>query len=137
MKHVCCNCHCPTDRADDSRVDYAPKTQAKIQKLVNGHKMKKLQAISQQFIKNAWYDVHFHQASVMGIHGACPSEKFHAIQLGIFKYVRTIFFKHMGEYSQLETDINGIATMHGKLMTRQSEKDLPVTSFSKGIQKGG
>ncbi len=136
VKHVCRYCHCPTDRADDPRANYAPKTQAEIQKLVDGGKLDKLKAISQQYIKNAWYDVRFHQANDMGIHGACPSEKLHAIQLGLFKYVRTIFFKHMGEYSQLANDINGIATMYGKLMTRQSEKDLPATNFSKGIQKG-
>ncbi len=136
VRHVCRYCHCPTDLADDPRVNYAPKTQAEIQKLVDGGKLEQLQAISQQYIKNAWYDVRFHQANAMGIHGACPSEKLHAIQLGIFKYVRTIFFKHMGEYSQLARDINGIATMYGKLLTRQSEKDLPVTTFSKGIQTG-
>ena len=136
VRHVCRYCHCPTDLAHDPRVNYPPKTQAEIQKLVNGRKMEQLRAISQQYIQNAWYEVRFHQANAMGIHGACPSEKLHAIQLGIFKYVRTIFFKHMGEYSTLASDINGIATMYGKLMTRQSKKDLPVTSFSKGIQKG-
>ena len=136
VKHVCRYCHCPTEKADDPRASFRPKTQAEIQKLVDRGKLDKLKAISQQYIKNAWYDVRFHQANEMGIHGACPSEKLHAIQLGLFKYVRTIFFKHMGEHSQLANDINGIATMYGKLMTRQSEKDLPATNFSKGIQKG-
>ena len=84
VRHVCRYCHCPTDLADNPRVNYPPKTQAEIQKLVNGCKMEQLQAISQQYIdQNAWYDVRFHQANAMGIHGACPSEKLHAIQLGI------------------------------------------------------
>ena len=80
VRHVCRYCHCPTDLADDPRINYPPKTQAEIQKLVNGCKMEQLQAISQQYIQDAWYD----QANAMGIHGACPSEKLHAIQLGIF-----------------------------------------------------
>ena len=99
-------------------------------------KLARLQQISQQDIQNAWYYVTFHQANACGIHGACPSEKLHAIQLGIFKYIREIFFVHMGKSSQLAEDVNGLATMYGKLLTRQSERDLPSTNFAKGIQKG-
>jgi hypothetical protein len=42
----------------------------------------------------------------------------------------------MGKSSQLAKNINGLATMYGKLLTRQSERDLPNTNFAKGIQKG-
>ena len=136
VKHVCRYCHCPTDKADDPRAKYKLKTQAEIQNLVERRKLARLQQISQQDIQNAWYDVTFHQANACGIHGACPSEKLHAIQLGIFKYIREIFFVHMGKSSQLAEDVNGLATMYGKLLTRQSERDLPNTNFAKGIQKG-
>ncbi len=95
-----------------------------------------MQAISQQYIQNAWYDVCFHAANNFGIHGACPSEKLHAIQLGIFKYLRDIFFDRMGKTSEWAETINGLATRYGKLLTRQSERDLPNTNFAKGIQKG-
>ncbi len=99
-------------------------------------KLAELQAISQQYIQNAWYDVQFHLANNCGIHGACPSEKLHAIQLGIFKYIRDELFHKMGKTSELAETINGLATMYGKLLSRQSERDLPYTNFAKGIQKG-
>ena len=95
-----------------------------------------LKKISQQSIQNAWYDVAFHEANSCGIHHACPSEKLHAIQLGIFKYIREIFFVHMGKSSLLAEDINGLATIYGKQLTRQSDRDFPNTNFAKGIQKG-
>ena len=136
VKHICRYCHCPTSMADDPRVRYKLKSQREIQKLVEDGDMERLQAISQQYIQNAWYDVTFHKANDLGIHGACPSEKLHAIQLGIFKYLREIFFVHMGKSSQLAEDVNGLATMYGKLLTRQSERDLPNTNFAKGIHKG-
>lgn len=136
VRHVCRYCHCPTDDADNPLARYPPKTQPEIQKLVQKGKLTKLQSISQQYIQNAWYDVRFHSANDCGIHGATPSEKLHAIQLGIFKYLREIFFIHMGKSSQLAENINGLATMYGKLLTRQSERDLPNTNFAKGIQKG-
>jgi hypothetical protein len=98
--------------------------------------MKRLQAISQQYIQNAWYDVAFHEANDRGIHGACPSEMLHAILLGIFKYLRDIFFTYMGKQSQLAEDINGLAKTYGKWFTHQSDRDFPNTNFSKGIQKG-
>ena len=95
-----------------------------------------LRAISQQFIQNAWYDVRFHEANECGIHGATPSEKLHAIQLGLFKYLREIFFKKIGGTSQLALDINGLATEYGRQLNHQSERNLPNTNFAKGIQKG-
>jgi len=136
VKHVCRYCHCPTGDADNPLAKYPLKTQAEIQNLVNNARFDRLQAISQQYIQNAWYDVTFHAANYCGIHGATPSEKLHAIQLGIFKYLREIFFVHMGKSSQLAENINGLATMYGKLLTHQSERDLPNTNFAKGIQKG-
>ena len=136
ISHICRYCHCPTANADDPRAKYPLKTQPEIQKLIEKGDLDRLQAISQQNIQNAWYDVTFHQANKCGIHGACPSEKLHAIQLGIFKYLRDIFFDRMGKTSQLAESINGLATMYGKLLTRQSERDLPNTNFAKGIQKG-
>jgi hypothetical protein len=78
----------------------------------------------------------FHGANDRGIHGACPSEMLHAILLGIFKYLRDIFFTYMGKQSQLAEDINGLAKTYGKGFTHQSDRDFPSTNFSKGIQKG-
>ena len=136
VKHVCRYCHCPTEEADDPNARYKLKTQTEIEKLVTNRNMERLKQISQQYIKNAWYKVRFHVANDRGIHGACPSEMLHAILLGIFKYCRNIFFLHMGEESKLAEDINGLAQMYGKLLTHQSDRDLPYTNFAKGIQRG-
>ena len=136
VKHICRYCHCPTWDADNPRARYQMKTQMDIQKLVDRHDLEGLRQISQQNIQNAWYKVRFHAANNRGIHGACPSEMLHAILLGVFKYARDIFFVYMGEESELAADINGLAQLYGKLLTHQSDRDLPHTNFAKGIQKG-
>ena len=136
VKHVCRYCHCPMDEADDPRAKYPMKTQAQIQKLCEKGDKERLQAISQQHIRNAWYEVTFHAANGRGIHGACPSEMLHAILLGIFGYLREIFFENMGKTSAIADDINGLAKMYGNLLIHQSDRDLPNTNFSRGIRKG-
>ena len=60
----------------------------------------------------------------------------HAIQLGIFKYTRDIFFESIGESAQVAHDINGLARVYGKLLSHQSDRSLPNTNFSKGIKDG-
>jgi len=136
IQHICRYCHCPTAEADNPKANYRFKNPKDIQKLINRGDLEALQRISQQNIKNAWYQVRFHAANERGIHGACPSEMLHAILLGIFKYLRAVFFDTIGETSKLAEDINGLAQMYGKLLTHQSDRDLPYTSFAKGILKG-
>lgn len=136
VKHICRYCHCPTEQADNPLARFPMKKQHEIQRLVEKRKLDQLKAISQQDIQNAFYSVRFHAANDRGIHGACPSEMLHAILLGVFKYVRSIFFVHMGDTSKLSEDINGLAKMYGKLLTHQSDRDIPYTNFGKGIQKG-
>ena len=136
VKHGCRYCHCPMDDLDDPLAKHRPKTQKQTSKLVESSDLEGLQAISQQHINNAWYKVKFHVANDFGIHGACPSEKLHAVLLGIFRYVRDTFFEFVGADSQLAEDINGLAKVYGKYLTHQSEKDFPTTNFSKGLCQG-
>jgi len=136
VKHVCRYCYCPMTKADDPRAKYPMKSQQKIQKLVERQDLDRLKGISQQLIDNCWYKVRFHQANDRGIHGACPSEMLHAMLLGIFKYVRDIFFKNMGATSKCAGDINGLSQIYGKLLSRQSDRSIPYTNFTKGIQEG-
>ena len=136
VKHVCRYCYCPMTKADDPRAKYPMKSQTKIQKLIERKDFDRLKGISQQMIDNCWYKVRFHQANDRGIHGACPSEMLHAMLLGIFKYVRDIFFKNMGETSLCAGDINGLSQIYGKLLSRQSDRSIPYTNFTKGIQAG-
>ena len=60
----------------------------------------------------------------------------HALLLGMFKYTRDCFFDQIGETSKVAKDINALAVEIGGLFGRQSDRDLPKTKFSNGIQKG-
>ena len=115
VAHVCRCCHCPTDKADDPRANYRLKTQPEIAKMVQKGQLEKLQSISQQCIENAWHNVLFHLANECGIHGACPSEKLHAVQLGLFKHVRDMFFDRVGPTSILANDLNGLRYTYNNL----------------------
>jgi hypothetical protein len=104
--------------------------------LIRKQKIEQLQEISQHQIKNTWYKCHFNLANDRGIHGACPSEMPHAMQLGIFKYSHDIFFDFIGNDAAIAQEINGLAKIYSKLIARQSERSLPATHFSKGIKDG-
>jgi hypothetical protein len=136
ISQLCRQCYVPTLEASNHRANYPAKTQKDIQKMIRKHKMVRLQQISQHYIKNAWYKCRFNLANERGIHGACPSEMLHAMQLGIFKYTRDIFFDMVGKTSQLALEVNGLAKIYGKLLSHQSERSLPNTNFSKGIKDG-
>ena len=49
---------------------------------------------------------------------------------------RTYSSKYMGEESKMAEDINGLAQQYGKLLSHQSDRDLPQTNLAKGIQRG-
>ena len=137
VKQLCRYCEVPTDQTDDPRANYPLKTQTKIEKLINQRKLDQLKSMSQHCLKNAWYDLRFNLANDRGIHGACPSEKLHAVQLGNFKYTRDVFFKeHVGAQAELGQEINGLARVFGKLLSRQADRTLPNTNFAKGIMDG-
>jgi len=95
IKHICRQCHVPTMEASDHLARYPLKTQEQIEKLVKQQKTDQLQSISQHYLKNCWNPVRFNQANKAGIHGACPSEMLHQLQLGIFRYYRDIFFDYI------------------------------------------
>ena len=136
VRQICRQCYVPTMECSSHEANYPAKTQKKIQKLVEEGKLEQLQEISQHYLQNAWYKGRFNQGNDRGIHGACPSEMLHAIQLGIFKYTRDIFFETIGESAQVAHDINGLARVYGKLLSHQSDRSLPNTNFSKGIKDG-
>ena len=136
VRQICRQCYVPTMECSDHEANYPAKTQTKIQKLVDDGRLDQLQEISQHYLQNAWYKCRFNQGNDRGIHGACPSEMLHAIQLGIFKYTRDIFFETIGESAQVAHDVNGLARIYGKLLSHQSDRTLPHTNFSKGIKDG-
>ena len=133
---VCRYCVCPMDYADDHHANYPLRLAEKIKALVERNAVGRLQMISQQNIKNCFDPVRFGLHNGMGIHGACPMELLHHILLGIYKYCRDQFFIQIGRTSKPAKDINALAKIIGRLMARQSDRDLPKTNFAKGIFEG-
>jgi hypothetical protein len=133
---LCRYCVCPTHQSDEAYRTHALKSQGMIEDLIRKKDTKKLKRLSQQEFWNAWYDFRFGLHNKLGIHGACPMEILHWIQLGQFKYSRGNLFAQTGNYSDLSKNINGVATSMGYLMKRQSDRDTPRTRFSRGVHEG-
>ncbi len=136
VAQLCCYCECPTNESDNILAKYLAKTTKKIAKLVRKNKDQELKALSQHNIKNAFYKLRFGSHNKQGIHGACPVDMLHAILLGIFKYTRDCFFEQIGKKSKTADKFNGLAMEYGTLFSRQSDRELPVTRFANGIQRG-
>lgn len=133
---LCRYCLCPTMQMDDPLAKYPYKTEPMISRLVANGREQDLQKMSQQYIENAFYGIRFGLHNKRGIHGATPLELLHSILLGLFMRVREQFFSQIGPKSECAEEINSLAKLYGQLFTRQSDRDLPHTYFSKGIQKG-
>jgi hypothetical protein len=137
VRNLCRYCTVPTLKSDLVTKNWEHKTVRMVKKLVDAEDFAGLRAISQQYIENALYRIRFGLHNGRGIHGATPLEMLHAILLGMFKYMNECFFVQIGKTSQLADDINALAQKYGKLLHRQSDRDMPKTKFSKGIHKGG
>lgn len=136
VKHLCRFCDIPTKIGDHHLYQFQYKTEPQINKLVEQGNKEELKAMSQHYLLNGFYDLPFHKADTRGIHGACPVDMLHAIQLGLFKYVRDIFFEQIGPTSRPAKDINGLSKVYGRCFARQSDTSIPSCQFSKGIQEG-
>ena len=135
-EQLCRMCHVPVQEADDHLHEPKYKTQPQISRLVERRDMDGLREISQHYLLNAFHDVPFHVANKRGIHGACPVDMLHTVLLGLFKYVRDVFFANVGAKSMPAKYINGLSKECAKCFSRQSDKKLPPMRFSKGIQEG-
>lgn len=133
---LCRYCECPTGESDSIFADYPRKTVAKIKELVATNQREALKNLSQQNILNAWYECRFGLHNSEGVHGACPLELLHMLNLGIYKYVRDCFFDQIGKDSARSEEINALAIEIGGLFCRQSDTRLPKTKFSNGIRGG-
>ena len=133
---ICRKCHVPLQEADDHLAKYRLKTVREIKKLIDRADLTGLKALSQTYLRNAFYNVQFSMGNDHGIHGSCPSELLHAFLLGTFKYLRDIFFEMIGRTSEGAKLINALAKVYGKLFARQSDRTMPGTNFSRGIQVG-
>jgi len=137
IKNLCRYCCVPNEETDDPKASkYPRKTQAMVEELVQAKDIVALKEISQQCFDNCWYKVRFGQHNNYGIHGACPLEVLHWLQIGKFGYVRNMFFDQLGKTSELSKKINSLARALGKLFKRQSDRDVPRLNFTKGIKQG-
>ena len=135
VKCLCRYCTLPTSETDQPYHDEYPiKTQKMIQDLIKKGDLVALKAMSQHVIWNAWYPVRF--AHPGGIHQSCPIEILHWILLGMYKYSRLSLFEQTGKTSILSTNLNALAINMGFLFQRQSDRERPRTSFSKGVKQG-
>jgi hypothetical protein len=135
VKQICRYCCCPTDKSDNTRVNYPHKTLNMIKDLIQNSNQEGLKAISQHPLGNAWYPLNFGTHSNEGVHRACPIEMLHALLLGIFKYVCDMFFEQIGGSSQLSMGINSLTSLYGELLSHHSDHDMPRLKFSNGIQE--
>ena len=136
VAQLCRTCYCPTCECDDPRKTWRFKKPKDIQKLVDKGDLKRLKAMSQHCVDNAFYALRFHLANDRGIHGACPCDKLHTVLLGIFKYTSKAFFERVGPKSQLAKDLHALGALYGSFFQRQSDRTLPNTQFGQGLQKG-
>ena len=136
VAQLCRYCCCPTGETDDHLGRWAYKTEPMIQALVDKDKEVALKKLSQHNIENAFYGTRFGLHNDRGVHGACPLELLHALLLGLYMYMRDCFFAQIGPTSKQADEINALAKLYGEQFTRQSDRDLPKTNFSKGISKG-
>jgi hypothetical protein len=56
--------------------------------------------------------------------------------LGYLSMFVIVFFGQVGEKSQLATEIKTIVITCSTFNSRQSNRDMPITQFSNGIQHG-
>ena len=136
VAQLCRYCQCPTAKTDDQTLHFPYKTEHMLKRYRKLGWADRLKGMSQQNIDNAFHNLRFGLQNRRGIHGACPMELLHAILLGMFMYIRNCFFGQIGKSSMAARDINGIAQQYGRMFAHQSDRDLPKTTFGKGIQAG-
>ena len=92
VKMLCRNCHDTLKEGDDHLHKVVYKTEPEIKNMTNNRDLKGLQAISQHYLWNAFWNRPFNQGTKRGIHGACPGDPLHTKDLGVDKRTRDIFF---------------------------------------------
>ena len=136
VEQLCRMCHVPIDEADDHLHEPKYKTESQIKRMVDRVDLEGLRSISQHYLTNAFHDLPFHKANDRGIHGACPVDMLHTLLLGVFKYVRDIFFEQLGPKGVSSKRFNGLSKEYARCFGRQSDGTIPPMRFSKGIQEG-
>ena len=143
VKQLCRRCLCPNTHTDDpdykivmrkwnflhsiylNNVNFPLKTRCEA-----------LSPYSQQPILNSFYGQDFGcLTSDYGIHAATPSEMLHQMLLGTFKMVTENFFRVQGVEKTNTILFDSYCVSYGKLVRRQSDRDVPRTSFTDGLMR--
>ena len=135
-KQICRCCHILTEECDDHLHKMKYKTVREIQKLTQRGDKKRLKAISYHYLTNAFHDLRFSLGNDRGVHGSCPSEMLHQLLLGVFSYLREIFYERMGPKSEVARDMDGLSKLYCNLFRHQSDRTMPKMSFSNGLRTG-
>ena len=136
VAQLCRYCTCPMEKTDEPWLRYPRKSKEMINSLVLAGDLEELQQLSQQCISNTWYKLQFGCHNSLGIHGATPLDLLHYLNINKFKYNRGGLFDQLGENTALSRKINALMVSVGCLFSRQSDRNKPRTSFSKGLKKG-
>jgi hypothetical protein len=134
VAQLCRACKVPTSESNDHLHVCKPKKVAEIKKLVEQEDMDGLRQCSQSYLINAFHKVKFSGDNTCGVHGACPSDMLHALLLGLFKYIRDVFFEFIG--GKPKEMMNALSAEYSRMFRRQSDRSMPSASFSKGIKVG-
>ena len=126
---LCHKCLCPFDETDNEKSDFPPKTPEMIQDLMDAEDFDQLKEYSQHYLRNAYYRIRFGLHNDHGVHGATPMEILHFILLGIFKYAADQFYEQVGPSSKTMKNFVGLARKYGGYLSRQSDRNLPKTTF--------
>ena len=136
VSQLCRYCTCPNAETDNPWKRWPRKSPQMIQPLVDSNDLVALKELSQQCIHNVWYPLRFGLHNKLSIHGASPLEILHWLDIGKFKYTRENLFNQLGESSELGRQFNTVMASVGFLFARQSNRDMPRTMFTKGLNKG-
>ena len=136
VAQLCQKCECPASETNDHLANHPLKMKKRIDRLCRKKALIELKSLSQQPIENAFYRVQFGTHNGQGIHGACPMDMLHAILLGIFKYIREVFFAQIGDTGATAQAFDAICMAFGDILSRQSDRDMPNTRFPNGIRRG-
>ena len=130
VKVLCHDCNCPTDLGNDPRHQCEAILKDDVQELVNNKDTEGLKQISQHKVENAMYKLLLGGIQ-QGIHGACPPDPMHTVNLGLMERLCECLKFQMGgaRMSRLDSIIQILSTF----CQHQSDRNMPRTNFPKGI----
>ena len=101
-----------------------------------------MKAISQHYVRNAFYEGICLGGHPQNVHGITPGEPLHVVDLGNFKGANLGFMVNLGfnpetkSYPKILVEVDNWTHQIGLALTHQSDRKLPRTYFPNGITGG-